>query len=104
MAVWPYRITDDTGSIKWYVNAKVNQDLASDRSLVLGDQKILANNIPAISNSQVTHLAIHISPLLFFQSYQCFSYIHESGQSWLQHPKAPARFSPITPETMSTSL
>lgn len=61
MAVWTYRITDDTGSIKPYMNAKVNQDLASDRSLVLGGQKILVNNISAISNLRVTHLVVPIS-------------------------------------------
>lgn len=30
MAVWAYSITDDTGSMKLYLNARVNQDLASD--------------------------------------------------------------------------
>lgn len=30
MAVWAYWITDDTGNMKLYSNAWVNQDLASD--------------------------------------------------------------------------
>lgn len=37
MAVQAYWITDDTGSIKLYLKATVNQDLASDQSLVLED-------------------------------------------------------------------
>lgn len=48
VAVWPYWITDDTGSIKLYSKATVNQDLVSDQSLVLKDWTFLANNISAI--------------------------------------------------------
>lgn len=95
MAVWAYWITDDTGSIKFYLKAMVKQDLASDRSLVLRDWTFLANNISAISYSPITVPMTHISPSLFFQSYQCFYYIHESSQSWLQPLKAHSGPTPI---------
>lgn len=48
MAVRRYWITDDTGSIKLYSKATVNQDLVNDQSLVLKDWTFLANNISAI--------------------------------------------------------